>query len=228
MYSPRLAISAQRVGAHAPWPLAALVFLAVACGTGPEGDPDSGRPGSASAAPVVDWRARTTTVETPGWDLAFCEGEGRFLCVSRGGRSAGAVELLVFPVDGHETVARVLGSGGSEGEALRAVAADLQATLEADRRTGLGPAYRVEAEEPTEVRVAGKTGLRSGFRGTLDGRVLERTIQYWVIDADSLFVITAAASEPEGSDPPEGGLRLEVLEALAPVLDRVAAASRLR
>src|SRR5688572_19387981 len=42
---------------------------------------------------TVDWTGRTVDPATvDGWSLAFCEGDGPFVCVTRGGRHVGAVE----------------------------------------------------------------------------------------------------------------------------------------
>lgn len=61
-----------------------------------------------STASVVDWTRREVTLDYPGWEIAFCEGEGPFLCVARGGEPIGSVELMRLPVREHAVISNVL------------------------------------------------------------------------------------------------------------------------
>jgi hypothetical protein len=204
-----------------------LVLLGAACDGGPSAHAGAAAPAGGVANASIDWRARTVSLDAPGWTVAFCEGEGPFLCVSRDGRHVGSVELLAWPVEDYAAIASVLSAGRGEGAALEAAAADLLAVLIADRKIGVDPAYEVVGDEPATVPVAGKDGLRSGFRGVRDGRTLERVVQYRVIDADTLYLLSATGMfVADGGAAPLGEFRLDDLEAFAPVLDRLAAGSR--
>jgi hypothetical protein len=206
-----------------------LVLLGAACDGGSSAHPGAAAPHGEKAAARIDWASRTVSIGAPGWTIAFCEGEGPFLCVSRDGSHIGSVELLAWPVEGYETVASMVSAGRSEQEALEAAAADLLATLAADRTIGVDPGYEIVGDEPAVVPVAGKDGLRSGLRGILDGRTLERVVQYRVIDADTLYLLSATGMfVPDDGVTPLGEFRLGDLEVFVPLLDRVAAGSRFR
>lgn len=163
----------------------------------------------------------------PDGSSRSARGKGPFLCVSRDGAHAGSVELLRFPLDGHGVISEALDRGTSEREALSAAASETIETVERDRRSGHGADYRFVGEGPTAAAVAGEQGVRSGFRGMRDGRVVERVVQYWVINGDSVCVMAATAAGRSGGNGFEGEFEPETLEAFADVLSRIAAASRL-
>lgn len=202
----------------------ALALVVAACG----GDDDTGRgPTDPPAATVVDWTARTVTVDGGAFAVAFCEGEGPFLCFSRAGEVVGTAELVDFPTTSHDIVTGVHAEGGSDLDALRALATDFVTHFTADRAEGCGPDYVVTGDTVSELSVGGHDGLRYGFSATREGQRLERVVQYSVIDGDTLFLLTAGGLEPESCLPREGEFTVADLEAALPVLDRIATGSRL-
>jgi hypothetical protein len=175
---------------------------------------------------VVDWASRAVTLEVPGWTLEFCGGDAPFLCISREGEHLGSMELLAWPTDDYASMREVLQNGGSGQEAMAAAVADLHATVEEDRKVGVGAGYELRGDPPVRLPVGGGEGLRSGFLGSVDGRPMERVVQYRAIQSDSVYLLSANASA--GAGPREGDFPLEGFDELMPLLDRIAAASRFR
>jgi hypothetical protein len=171
---------------------------------------------------VVDWNRRAISFRSPGWSFEFCEGEGPFLCITRGNEPVGSVELFRLPVRDHAVIADVLGQGGSEREALEAAAAEFLVVLSADRRIGFGDDYHLRADPPASATVMGKPGLRLVLEGRLAHRVLERIVQYHTIDRDTLYLLGATAVDGGSL----GEFATDDLKAFEPVFGEIAAASR--
>jgi hypothetical protein len=197
------------------------LILLSACGA-----PSTGRDEAPTATPqdaegVVDWHRREVSLRAPGWSVEFCDGEGPFLCVERGGESVGSVELLSVPLRSHALLTDVLARGGSEREALEAAAADFVAALGADRSSGLGEDYEMRADPPVEAVVMGKPGIRLSLEGRLADRVLERIVQYRVIDGDTFYLLAATGN----GDVWSGYFAVDDLQAFEPLFGEIAAAS---
>jgi hypothetical protein len=219
--------------------LAVLAFVGLA-GMAACGDPDA-RADAAAAGAVppdtaiddgvaharVDWRERVVELDAPGWEVEFCPGDGPFLCVDHHGEHVGAVELFQAPLDSYEALSAALARGTPEQDALEAAAAGHQAAIAADRRTG-EPDYELLVEPVRRVTVAGRPGVRSSSAGVLRGDTLERSIQYRVIVDGTFYLIGANAYGRGEGTSPEGDFNIRKLEAFQPVLDRIAAGSRLR
>jgi hypothetical protein len=198
------------------------VLLVGACSEPPARPAEVPPVADGSTAGVVDWDGREVSLEYPGWELSFCEGDGPFLCVVRGGEPVGAVELLRLPVQDHPVISGVLERGGSEQEALETAAAEFVATLSADRQIGFGEAHHLDADAPATANVMGKAGIRLIATGRLGDRIEERAIQYHVIHGDTLYLLAAMG----GSDPYAGNFTLVDLEAFEPAFAEIAAVSR--
>jgi hypothetical protein len=216
--------------ARMPWPvacriLAAPILVLLGCGGAPverAENPDLGE--EPDAARVVDWERRVVSLEAPGWTLAFCEGEGPFLCVERDGRHAGSVELLRTAVADHSILTGTLRQGGSEVEALARAAADLVAIVDADRKGSHGADYRLLSEQ-APATVMGTSGLRLVMEERLGDRVIGRIVQYYVIQRDTSYLFSATGMEGGGM---LGEFSSDELAAFGPLFAEVAAASRVR
>ncbi len=213
-----------------PWLLAfgvllVVIVLVAACGTGDTaagGDP----PGEGTPI-LVDWISRTTPDATGEYRVRFCEGDGPFLCVEKDGEVIGAIELGDLPVGSYDVLRDALAGGATELEALEALAAGHAEHFAKDRADGCGAGYEFAADEPARVTVAGKPGLRYGFAVSLDGRVVERSISYAVIEGDTLYLLVAGGLDEGACLDHLNEMSVADLEAFAPVLDRLAAGSRL-
>jgi hypothetical protein len=204
--------------------LVGLALLLGACGDAlPREDEVSGA--QTSPAGVVDWDGRQVSLHAPGWTLAFCDGEGPFLCVARGDERIGSVELLRLPVRDHATIADVLGRGGNESEALEAATVEFLEVVSADRTATFGEAYRLRADPAAPAVVLGRPGVRLVAEGRRGEHVLERIVQYRVIDRDTVYLLAATGMDGGG---PLGEFATEDLRSFEPVFGAVAAASRVR
>lgn len=196
---------------------------------GPGGDDGDG---DAAAAPIaVDWTARTVSPSTAGdWSIEFCEGESPHVCFSNDGGATvtGAAELSDWPASARDAIKAARQKGASEVEALEALGAEAVGSLKADREKGCGADYVVTADESERVDVGGHAGVRYGWTATRGGKAVERVITYATIDGkDRLYLLVAGALEPEGCLERMNEFRLAELEGALPVLDRVAAGTRL-
>lgn len=168
------------------------------------------------ARPVVDWSARTLEVATTSpWEVAFCEGEAPFLCITRGGEHAGAVELIDHLVSS---------------PSLEQWAAAHLSWASSDRAEGCPAGYRVEGDPVRDVKVAGRDGVRLSFTGFDEtGRKVERVVLHAFTQLGRHYIISAAGYE-EGSclGRQLSDFTVEELEMLEPLLDRLAAGSRVQ
>jgi hypothetical protein len=209
--------------ARAAGRLVCVAALASACGEGPAARGEAPAPAREGSAGAVDWSRRTVSLDPAGWSLEFCEGEGPFLCVARGSEPVGSVELLRVAVHDYDVLARVLGRGGSEREALEAGAAEFVAVLAADGRIGFGADHHLQADPPAPATVVGKPGIRLVLEDRLAQRVLRRIVQYRAIEGDTFYLLSATGTEGGG---PLGEFAIEDLKAFEPVFGEIAAASR--
>lgn len=180
---------------------------------------------------AVDWTARTVTPSTAGgWSVEFCEGESPHLCLSNDGGAtvAGAVELSDWPASARHVIKDALERGADGVEALEALGAEAVASLGADRAKGCGADYVVAADEVVRLDVGGHAGVRYGWTARRGDKAVERVVTYAVIDGDDrLYLLVAGALEPEGCLARMNEFRLAEIEDVLPVLDRIAAGTRL-
>jgi hypothetical protein len=175
----------------------------------------------------IDLSDRTVSVRAGDLTIAFCDGDGPFLCISRNGEHLGSIEYASTPLGSYDVVRDVLAAGGDHDQALRAHASDFLASFEHDRPAGCGPDYQVVPEGPTPVTVAERDGMRVGFRGMRDGRTLERVMLHAVIEGDTFYSFTTSGYEPDGCLSQESHFRVAELDAFAPLLDRILAQTTL-
>jgi hypothetical protein len=213
---------------------AAAVMLAIAlaatlvgcAGTRPEGaTPPSPDPAPDTVVLTVDWGERTVTGDAGGLDVAFCEGEGPFLCVSRGGSVLGSVEHLAFDVATMDVLRSVL-DDGSTLDALERHAAAQVDDVARDRREGCGPDHVVTADANETLTIGGSPALRSGWSARRDGEVVERTVSWTTVIDGTLHALVAAGLADDGCLERLGEFTVEDLEAALPTLDLVARGSR--
>jgi hypothetical protein len=203
--------------------LAGLAVLLAACAVVPAGEGAPGQPGAApppepepvTAGMAVDFRSRTVTSALPdGWTVAFCEGEGPFLCVDRAGEFAGALELGSFAVE--------------DGFDPRAHAEDFIATFTLDR--GQTCADHVLTPNPVEPVPFGQVeGISFGFRlAGPDGAVTEAVWVALAVEDGTAHFLTAKAYDHAGCPgTEEGAFSIADGEAFAPWLTTLYAGTRL-
>lgn len=198
--------------------LAALALLAAAaCGNGEEAPAASSSP-----APEADiaWEQMDSSVELNGWTVRSCPQATPVLCVERGGRPAGHIRLEDLPSLGQEASKSI-----DQVQAMLAVRTNtLYQSLEAERLERCGDSYEISTDRPVPVTVGGERGLKYGVRGTVDGRVVERTVGYRVLRGPIETIVEATAIEPGGCiEPLENGFAVDELDSFESVFDRVAA-----
>jgi hypothetical protein len=206
----------------------ALAATLVGCaGTRPDrATPPSPDPAPDTAMLTVDWGERTVTGDSGGLDVAFCEGEGPFLCVSRGGSVLGSVEHLAFDIATMDELRSALDDGASTLDALERHAATQVDAVARDRREGCGPDHVVTADPNQTLTIGGSPALRSGWSARRDGEVVERTVSWTTVMDGTLHVLVAAGLADEGCIERLGEFTVEGLEAALPTLDLVARGSR--
>ncbi|MDT7572827.1 MAG: hypothetical protein QOE05_3001 [Actinomycetota bacterium] len=142
------------------------------------------------------------------------------MCVRRGRREAGSIELLQYPVASLTAAAAALRSGGPEA-ALRAHAEDFLRSLAADRKAGCGADYQLTPLPFEILRPADGPVLHYGFvAGRPGGPVLERVEHFEGLRAADkvLVLVHASATAVAGCLDREGEFLPADLSALAPVL----------
>jgi len=208
---------------------ASLVLVAVllaACGDDGDADRAAPRPTTTTPTPTttttppaaaVDWRARTVDADgvSESIDVAFCEGEAPFLCLSDAatGEHLGIVEHLDYPHTDADT------------GALDEWAHLHYESVALDRTTHCHPDYRLERDDPTRADVAGADGIRYGFTGTIDGRVVEQTIGYAAVVDGRMHLIVANALADDACLARETELPVAVMADVEPLLAGLAAGS---
>lgn len=200
-----------RLAALAVLALSALAACSVQSGISAPSRP--ARPDE-PARPVVDWSARTLEAATTSpWEVSFCEGEAPFLCITRGGDHAGAIELIDHPMSS---------------PSLDQWAQDHLSWVSTDRTEGCPAGYRIEGDPVRGVEVAGRDGVRLSFTGFDEaGRKVERVVLHAFTQLGRHYIISAAGYE-EGSclGRQLSDFTAEELETLEPLLDSLAAGSR--
>lgn len=206
--------------------LVALSLAAVALAG--SDDADTGHGDDPPPVALVDWTERTVDIDDDRWTVAFCDGDAPFLCLTDRSGSAGVVELTSWPVDTLDATSEVLARGGTHAEALRAFEAEFVSVFVEDRAEGCGAGYDVVPDEPTAVTVAGRQGLRYGFRGVVGGVTVEHVVGHAVIAGDHLHLLGASGLAEDGCLGRESEFAMAAFdEATVALLGRIAAASRL-
>ncbi|HEU5085531.1 MAG TPA: hypothetical protein VFU14_19485 [Acidimicrobiales bacterium] len=219
--------------------LGALVLVlaaATAFAVSDTGDGDGGDDGAddrdeqpADTVPpgdVVDWGARDVRLDDERWSVAFCEGDGPFVCFTGADGSSGSVELSSWPAEELDVVADVLAAGGTDAEALDAFVADFLQTFEADRHEGCGPGVEVVREGAEAVPVAGRTGVRYGFRVVRGGETVEHVLGHAVLADGSLHLLNASGLGDDACLEREGEFDISAFDAATvELVGRLAAAS---
>lgn len=211
--------------------VAACLLFVAACGdeeSSPSPDPSTTSTLTPAPAVDVDWDGRTISGPIDGpFEVGFCEGDAPLVCFTEAGEQVGFVELWSSPATELDAVRQVLDDGGDDMEALEALAAEFVTSFRADRAEGCGADYEVVADPPVEVPVAGRPGLRYGFRGLVDDTTVERQIVHGVIHDGTVWLLNAAGYADDGCVPREGEFDVEGVEASADALAKLAAGSRL-
>lgn len=185
--------------------LVVLALVAAACTSDPAAQPpdDSATPTAAptespAADPIVvdlEPGGDAVTLDN-GWTVQHCEGDAPFLCVrDADGQVLGTVEFGSYPVTDDITAAL---ADGDVVPALEERVAEQHETIAADRAQGCGEDYEYEPEPSTRSVVGGEPAVTYGFSGVVDGREIERHRSWYTVHAGQLWVVSAAASDPEG------------------------------
>ena len=172
----------------------ALVAL-TACGDGEESAEPSPST-STTTVVVVDGLdfARGSVVDLGGgWEVSPCESGPPLFCVRRGGETQATVELVSAPTSSFPAVAAALDAGAAVPQALEPYVREFHESFEDDRIAGCGDTYGVEPFGPDAVTVAGHPGVRYGFDGSQDGRLVERAVVFATVVAGTVHIIGTAA-----------------------------------
>lgn len=155
----------------------------------------------------VDWTARTVDVQNAdAFTIEFCEGDAPMLCVNDVDVPLGIIERASFP------------DGVEDGD-LDAWAQDFYDSIADDRVVGCDPDYVLEGDDPEPATFAGAEGVRYGFTGTVDGKVVERVIGVAAVrDDGSLDLLAANGLADDGCLSRESELPVQVMDELEPVL----------
>jgi hypothetical protein len=190
----------------------------------PTAAPSTAAPTTAGPGPSYDWDRPRTVALAGGLSLGRCEGDAPLVCVRRGGRVVGVLELLRFPLSSLPALA-----GKSGREALDAQAAEYVGSFTRDRAQGCGSGYEVTPLPVRHLTAADGAVVSYGFTGTLaSGAPSEHVVQWAGIRGKDLVLLSAAAYERTGCLPPEGdAFDVATLREAAPLLDAVVAASPL-
>jgi hypothetical protein len=216
-----------------------LVLTFAACSD----DDNGGASGGVTASPVPDpgpclpnveasppdggltWQAIVPEpIPAPqGWSVQPDEGEGPFLSVSNGSQTVGTVELLTIPLD--TLTDPPFDPQRGLGELQEWAEAFYDVTRE-DREQEFGEGYAFEQDEPEPTDAGGFCAVRYAYRGSMDGRVLDRGVGYATYDSENLYLFFASYGSANAAAG-LGFLNAEDLETYAPFLDQMVLALRL-
>jgi len=173
----------------------------------------------------VDWTNSDLNLKLPGeWSVVNCGDQTVHICLKKGGATAGAIEMTDVPSLGEEKT--------SSAEQIQAVLAGriqtLYQDLTAQRAEECGPGYKVKTFPPKPVKVAGQSGLKFEIMGSSEGLVRESLIGYRTFRSGIESIIEARGIRPGGCPGAEpSAFAPDDLASFEPVLDRLAAGSRL-
>jgi len=144
-----------------------------------------------------------------GWQVAPCQGNAPFLCVSSKGEVLGSVEIGIYQVSKDVNFQKHLANAGipfgskvdykNSGNqtkvitALKAWAEDYYASLSKDRLKGYGNQIIFSTHPLEEVSIGKLPGIRYGFTGIKqEGGLQEQYISYAAFDGTALYIISTA------------------------------------
>lgn len=181
--------------------VAILVLFSACGGNGSSGG--TAAPTTSTSAPGavagLDFVGGSEVELGDGWTVVPCEGGPPLFCVrdrAQDGTQA-VIELISVATDSYPAVKRSLDSGGTPADALTAQAAEYHRVFEADRASGCGPGYRVEAIGPEDVTVGGQPGVLYGFDGYEAARNVERNLHFATIRGATLHIVTVTAVDDD-------------------------------
>ncbi|MBE8992488.1 hypothetical protein [Nostoc sp. LEGE 12450] len=145
------------------------------------------------------------TSSPAGWNVSPCHYQNPFLCVYRNKLDVGSVELQrlmytdypilqtqfeqlglapgLFTYSNPSDKAKVL-------TALKAVIADYYQTITKERTSTYGTTYKVQVQQPEEVKIGDLPGLKYGFKSIdRSGQVREKYVSYMAFNGN-LYIIT--------------------------------------
>jgi hypothetical protein len=141
-----------------------------------------------------------------GWSATACDGQAPFLCVYRNKLYVGSIQLLRweyrnFPILQAQfkklglVPGRITYSNPNDKAkvltVLKAVIADYYKTIETDRMTTYGKTYKVQVQQPEEVKVGTLPGLKYGFKGIdRTGLIREQYVSYIAFDGKLNIIVT--------------------------------------
>lgn len=214
---------------------AVIVASLVALAGCSDGDDTGGAGPSASTSTTVvaieglDFGSGSAVDLGGGWEVSPCESGPPLFCARLDGATQATIDLLSAPVASFPAVAAALDGGAAVADALEPYVREFHDSFESDRGAGCGAAYAVEPFGPDAVTVAGHPGVRYGFEGSQDGRVVERAVVFaTVVDGTVHIIGTSAIDDGTCMD---DGEHLEFtvteLDELQATIERVVAVSTL-
>ncbi|MBE9006187.1 hypothetical protein IQ259_14265 [Fortiea sp. LEGE XX443] len=171
-----------------------------------------------------------------GWQVAPCQGNAPFLCVSSNGKVLGTVEIGVDQVINHPNFQKHLADVGipfgskldyknSANQtkvliALKGLVADYYASLSKDRQKEYGNKIVFSTHPLEEISIGKLPGVRYGFTGIKqEGGLKEQYINYAAFDGNALYIISTAFDPGAVTGKFE---KLENLVIFQPYLDAIA------
>ncbi|BAZ40047.1 hypothetical protein NIES4101_60080 [Calothrix sp. NIES-4101] len=144
-----------------------------------------------------------------GWNVAPCEGDAPFLCVSAEGKNLGSVEMLIYPLQTQPKLQKLLASHSIRNHnnidfpnplsqekvllALNTWIADDYIALSKDRQKEYTDKINFSGYPPQTVTVGKLQGVRYGFAGLKrQGGIQEQYLKYVAVDENSVYVINTA------------------------------------
>jgi hypothetical protein len=163
------------------------------------------------------WKnALTTTTAPTGWNVAPCNGNAPFLCISSNGKNLGSVEMASYPISKQPKLQKMLSDAGiTTGanidyqnpnyqskirEALNAWIRDEYEAISKDRQNTYANKVNFLAYPPQKISIGRLQGVRYGFTGMKrEGGVIEQHLKYVTSDGNSIYVINAAYDSTSAS-----------------------------
>jgi hypothetical protein len=141
-----------------------------------------------------------------GWSVRPCDPQSPFLCVFRSNSYLGSITIQRWEYSNSPILQREFDKLGVVPglftysnptdrakvlTALKAVIADYYQTIENDRTTTYGKTYKVQGQQPEEVKVGALPGLKYGFKGIdRSGQVREQYVSYMAFDGKLNVIVT--------------------------------------
>lgn len=156
------------------------------------------------------WKSVLRTTMAPvGWNVAPCNGDAPFLCISSDGKNLGSVEMDIYPLSGQPKFQKMLITAGIPAgvkidyqnpnyqdkirSALDAWVTDEYAVISKERQNSYANKVNFSGYPPQKVNIGKLQGVRYGFTGIKrEGGVQEQHLKYVAFDGKSLYVINTA------------------------------------